>query len=205
MYDVCATSIYCCNQWSLLKPDCRTEIFAVYLWLIIYTTKHFQARPRNKKYFSRKHLIIVVMAICMESCFQAWPSNKNICGALSLTDNIHGIMFSFQDRSQNKKYFLFKRMIIAVKAICAEACFQARPSNKNICCVIFAVGNINCWLHHNKTKKSIVAEYEYMKSLKNPSTIVHKIILVRLFSHWDHKIFTFEMSKCRNVKFRELF
>ena len=96
-------------------------------------------------------------------------------------------MFSFQDRSQNKKYFLFKRMIIAVKAICAEACFQARPSNKNICCVIFAVGNINGWLHHNKilyfkTKKSIVAGYEYMKSLKNPSTIVHKIILVRLVS-----------------------
>ena len=61
--------------------------------------------------------------------------------------------------------------------ICVEACFQARPSNKNICFVIFVLGNIDVWLHHNKIfsfkiKKSIVARYEYiMNSLKIPSTI----------------------------------
>ena len=39
-------------------------------------------------------------------------------------------------------------MIIAVKTIYAEACFQARPSDKNICHVIFVVGNANGWLHN---------------------------------------------------------
>ena len=67
-------------------------------------------------------------------------------------------------------------MIIAVKAICAETCFQARLSKKNICFVIFIVVNIDGWLHHNKIfsfkmKKSIVARYEYMNSLKVPSPI----------------------------------
>ena len=41
-------------------------------------------------------------------------------------------------------------MMIAVKTICAEACFQARASNKNICRVIFVLGNIDGWLHYNK-------------------------------------------------------
>ena len=76
-----------------------------------------------------------------------------------------------------KKYILIKHTIIAVMTICVEACFQARPSNKNICFVIFVLGNIDVWLHHNKIfsfkiKKSIVARYEYiMNSLKIPSTI----------------------------------
>ena len=42
-------------------------------------------------------------------------------------------------------------MVIAVKTIYAEASFQGRPPNKNICCVKFVVGNIDGWLHHNKT------------------------------------------------------
>ena len=67
-------------------------------------------------------------------------------------------------------------MIIAVKTICAEAWFQARPSNKNICHAIFVIGTIDGWLHYNKIfsckmKKSIVAGYEYMNSSKIPSTI----------------------------------
>ena len=68
-------------------------IFVGHLWLIIYTTKHFQAPPQNKKYVSFKHLIISVTTICVESCFQAWPLNKNIYGVLILTDNMHW-MFS---------------------------------------------------------------------------------------------------------------
>ena len=67
-------------------------------------------------------------------------------------------------------------MIIAGMTICAQACFQARPSNENICRVIFVVGNIDGWLRHNKifffkTKWSIVARYEYMNSLKIPSAV----------------------------------
>ena len=42
-------------------------------------------------------------------------------------------------------------MVIAVKTICAEASFQARLPNKNICCAKFVVGSIDGWLHHNKT------------------------------------------------------
>ena len=38
------------------------------------------------------------------------------------------------------------RMIIAVKTICVEACFQVRLSNKNIFHVIFVVGNMDGWL-----------------------------------------------------------
>ena len=41
-------------------------------------------------------------------------------------------------------------MVIAEKTICVEACFQARPSNKNICCIIFVVFNIDDWLHYNR-------------------------------------------------------
>ena len=60
-------------------------------------------------------------------------------------------------------------MIIVVKRICAEACFQVRPSNKSICCVIFVIVYVDGWLHHNKifsfkTKKFIVARYEYLDS-----------------------------------------
>ena len=32
--------------------------------------------------------------ISVESCFQAWLSNKNIDGSLNLTDNINWIVFS---------------------------------------------------------------------------------------------------------------
>ena len=67
-------------------------------------------------------------------------------------------------------------MIIDVKTICVEACFQARPSNKNICCVIFIVGNIHGWLHYNEifffqNEEVIVARYEYFNSWKIPSTV----------------------------------
>ena len=66
-------------------------------------------------------------------------------------------------------------MIIAVNIIYAKACFRARPSDKNIYSIIFVLGNIHGWLHHKivsfKTRKSIVAWYEYMNSLKIPSTI----------------------------------
>ena len=41
-------------------------------------------------------------------------------------------------------------MVTAVETICAEAWFQARLSNKNICRVIFVAGNKDGWLHHNK-------------------------------------------------------
>ena len=37
--------------------------------------------PHTKKDLS--NFIIAVTTVCMESCFQAWPPNKNICGALS--------------------------------------------------------------------------------------------------------------------------
>ena len=37
----------------------------------------------------------------------------------------------FQTWSQHKKYFSFKSIILAVKTICAEACFQARLSSKS--------------------------------------------------------------------------
>ena len=33
------------------------------------------------------------MTVSVESFFQARPLNKNICGALNLTDNKHWIMF----------------------------------------------------------------------------------------------------------------
>ena len=50
------------------------------------------------------------------------------------------------------------------------------PSNKNICCVIFVWDNIDDWLHHNKIfsfkmKISLLARYDYVKSLKIPSTV----------------------------------
>ena len=59
-------------------------------------------------------------------------------------------------------------MVIPAKTICEEESFQAKPSNKNICC-IFVISNIDGWLHHKKifsfnTKESLVARYEYMKS-----------------------------------------
>ena len=52
----------------------------------------------------------------------------------------------------------------------------------NICCVLFVVGDKNGWLNHNKmfsfeTKMLIVARYDYMNSLKIPSTLFHKTIL----------------------------
>ena len=71
---------------------------------------------------------------------------KNICDALSLTDNIH---WMFSSPVTEKKNFSFKRMVIAVKTICAETCYQARLSDKNICSVIFVVGNIY-HIYHNK-------------------------------------------------------
>ena len=55
----------------------------------------------------------------------------------------------FQAWSQNKKYFSFKHMVIAVKTICAKTCYQGRLSDKNICSVIFVVGNIY-HIYHNK-------------------------------------------------------
>ena len=66
-------------------------------------------------------------------------------------------------------------MIIAMKTIYAKAYFQARMSNKNICRVIFVIGNIDGWLCHSKIfsfkiKKPIVAGYDYMNSLKILST-----------------------------------
>ena len=145
--------------------------------------KHFQARPRNKKYFSLKHLTIAVTAICVESCSQVWPSNKNLCGALSFTDNIHWVMFFFQAQSQNKKYFSFMLTITAVKTLCWSMFSSQTVKQKylscNICRVIFVVGNIDGWLHHNKifsfkTKNSIIARREYIKSLKIPSAIGSK-------------------------------
>ena len=94
-------------------------------------------------------------------------------------------MFSILAKS--KKYILFKQMIIAMKKICAKPCFHARPSNKKICCLIFVLCNIDDWLHHSKifffkTKKSIVARYEFMNSLKISSTI-HKTVVVQLVGY----------------------
>ena len=42
------------------------------------------------------------------------------------------------------------KYMFPVKIVSVEACFQVRPSNKNICCVIFVLGDIDGWLHHNK-------------------------------------------------------
>ena len=58
-----------------------------------------------------------------------------------------------------------------------EQCFQARPLNKKICPAIFVIGRIYYWVHRIKifsfkSKRPIVAryDYEYMNSLKIPST-----------------------------------
>ena len=64
-------------------------------------------------------------------------------------------------------------MIIAVKI----KHFKPDCQNKNICCAIFVVSNIDGWAHHTKIfsfkmKKSIVARYDYMNIFKIPSTIV---------------------------------
>ena len=56
--------------------------------------KTFSSWATEQKIILLKQLIIAVTTICVESCFQAWSSNKNISDALSLTDNIHWIMFS---------------------------------------------------------------------------------------------------------------
>ena len=42
------------------------------------------------------------------------------------------------------------KCMFPVKTVCVGACFQVRPSNKNICCAIFVLGDIDGWLHHNK-------------------------------------------------------
>ena len=104
---------------NIFRRDHQTKISALHLWLIIYTIKNFQAGPRRQQ--------------CpWNHVFMAWLSNKKFCSALSLTGNIHWIIF--QIRPENKNYF-------NVKTICDKACFPAKPSNKSIYCVIFVIGS----------------------------------------------------------------
>ena len=128
----------------------------------------------------------------MESCFQAWSSNKKICATLSFTDNIHWIMFSFQAQSQNKKHFLFKCMIIAVKTICMEGCFQARPSNKDFSSAIFVVSNIDGSITKyflSKRRSPLQLDMSVWTVWKFHLQSVHKTILVQLISYWNHIYF----------------
>ena len=89
------------------------------------------------------------------------------------------------------------KYMFPVKTVCVEAYFQVRPSNKNIGCVIFVLGDIDGWLHHNKIfffkTKFIIARYDYINSFKIPSTVGSQNYFDSVGQLLNHKIFAFKV------------
>ena len=91
-------------------------------------------------------------------------------------------------------------MVNAVKTICAEACFLAWLSNKYSKCNISHKGNIDGWLQHDKiysfkTKKSIVARFEYMNNSIKKDSINNQFIKLFWFSWSANEITKYLLSK----------
>ena len=87
-----------------------------------------------------------------------------------------------------------------MKTICAEAFFQARSSNKNICCAIFVIDKIDGWLHHNKIfsfkmKKSMASIQVYEQF---GDSINNWFIKLFWFSWKATKITKYLLSKCKS-------